>query len=60
MALLAVGQLHVQLFEAALGGDLAFLQVAKLRINLAHVGLDLLAAGSGLFGQLRQAQHFDL
>ena len=60
VALLAVGQLHVQLLEAALGGDAALLQLLQLRIDLGQVGRDLFAAGAGLLGQLRQAQRLDL
>jgi len=60
MAFLAVSQLHVEFFKPALGGDLALLQCLKLGLDLGQVGLDLLAAGARLLGQLAQAQHFDL
>ena len=60
MALLAVGQLHVKLFKAALSSDFALFQVTQLRFNVAHVKVNLFAARTGLFGQLRQAQHFHL
>ena len=60
MALLAVGQLHVEFFKATFSGDFALFQVAQLRFNLAHVELNLLAARARLLGQLREAQHFNL
>ena len=60
MALLAVGQLHVQFFKAAFGGDLALLQITQLCINLAHVRLNLLTARTGLLGQLGKPQHLYL
>ena len=60
MALLAVGQLHVQFLEAAFGGDAALLQFLQQRIDFGQVAGDLLAAGAGLLGQLRQAQRLDL
>ncbi len=60
MALLAVGQLHVELFEAALRGDAAFLQLFELRIDFGQVAGELLAACARLLGQLRQPQCFDL
>ena len=60
MALLAVGQLHVQFLEAAFGRDAALLQLLQQRIDFGQVAGDLLAAGAGLLGQLRQAQGLDL
>ena len=60
MAFLAVGQLHVQLFKACFSGDAALLQLIEFHIDLAEVGLNLLTAGAGLFGQLRQAQDLHL
>ena len=60
MALLAVGQLHVQLFKTCFGGDATLLQVVQLPHHFAQVGVDLLAAGTGLFGELGQAQCLDL
>jgi hypothetical protein len=60
MPLLAVGQLHVEFFEAAFGGDAALLQFLQQRVDLGQVAGDLLAAGPGLLGQLRQAQRLDL
>ena len=52
VTLLAVSQLHVQLFEAGFSGNAAFLQLVQLRINFCRVGRQLLASGTGLFGQL--------
>ena len=60
MALLAVGQLHVELFKARLGGDATFLQVGQLRIHLTQIAAELFAAGAGLLDQLGQAQELDL
>ena len=60
MALLAVGQLHVQFFKTRLRGDAALLKVAQLRLDLGQIGANLLAARPGLLGQLRQAQGLNL
>ena len=60
MALLAIGQSHVQRFEAAFGGDAALLQVFQLGIHLGQVTRQLGAAGAGLLGQLREPQCFHL
>ena len=60
MALLAVGQLHVQFLETAFGGDAALLQCFELRVDLRQVAFDLLTARTGLLGQLGQAQRLDL
>ena len=60
VALLAVSQLHIELFKPALGHGFAFFQVAQLRFNVNYVDLNLLGARAGLLGQLRQAQHFNL
>ena len=60
MPLLAVGQLHVKFFKAAFSLDFALFQLTQLRFNLTHVELDLLAARTGLLGQLGEAQHFNL
>ena len=60
MALLAVGQLHVKLVKKRFGRDPALLQIAQLRGDLRHVGIDLPTAGAGLFGQLGQALGFHL
>ena len=60
MALLGVGQLHVQLLETAFGRHAAFLQVFQQGVNLFQIGTDLVAAGAHLLSLLRQAQHFHL
>ena len=60
VALLAVGQLHVQFFKTRLRGDAALLQVAQLRLDLGQIGANLLAARPGLLGQLRQSQGLNL
>ena len=60
MALLAVGQLHVQLFKFRLCRCLALLQILELGIYLAQISAQLLGPCAGLIGQLRQAQRFDL
>ena len=60
LALLAVGQLHIEFFKACLSGHAALLQVGQLRLHLGQVAIDLLAAGTGLLGQLGQAQGFHL
>ena len=60
MALLRVGELHVQLLEARLGGHAALLQRLQRGIHLGQIAGELLAAGAGLLGQLGQAQGFDL
>ncbi len=60
VALLAVGQLHVQFLEARLGGHAALLQRLQLGIHLAQVGVDLLAARARLLGLLGQAQGLHL
>ena len=46
--------------KRAFGGDAALLQLLQQRIDFGQVAGDLLAARAGLFGQLRQAQGFDL
>ena len=56
MALLRVGQLHVELFKARLGRHAALLQVGQLRFDLGQVGANLFAARAGLLHQLRQPQ----
>ena len=48
MALLAVGQLHVQRFKLALGRHTALLQFFELRVYLGQIGFDLRTAGPGL------------
>lgn len=60
MALLAVGQLHVQFLEAGFGRHAALLDVGQLGLDLGQVGADLGIARAGLLGQLRQAQGLDL
>ena len=60
VALLRVGQLHVQLFKAGFRRDTALLQVTQLGIDLGHVAGNLLRPRTGLFSELRQAQRFDL
>ena len=60
VALLAVGELHVEFFKAGLGGHAALLQVAQLRVHLGQVCGNLLTAGAGLLSQLRQAQRLHL
>jgi hypothetical protein len=56
VALLAVGQLHVQFLETAFGRDPALLQLREQGIDFGQVGPDLLTAGPGLLGQLGQPQ----
>ena len=46
--------------KRAFGRDAALLQVVQLGVDFGQVAGDLLAAGAGLFGQLRQAQGLDL
>ena len=41
VALLAVGQLHVQFFKLRFGGDSAFLQVVQLGLHFGQVGVNL-------------------
>jgi hypothetical protein len=60
VAFLAVGQLHVEFFEARFRRHAALLKIFELGIDLGEVGADLLAARAGLLGQLRQAQGLDL
>jgi hypothetical protein len=60
MALLAVGQLHVQLLEARFGRDAALLQLLEQGIDFGQVAGDLLAACARLLRQLGQAQRLDL
>ena len=60
MPFLAVGQLHVEFFKTALSHGFALFQVAQLRFKIRHIQLNLRSARAGLFGQLRQAQHFYL
>ena len=52
--------MHVQLFKAGFGSHAALLQVGQLGLDLAQVGVNLLAARTGLLGQLGQAQGFHL
>ena len=60
VALLLVGQLHVEFFEPRLGRDPAFLQSLQQGLDFRQVCGDLLATVAGLLGQLRQPQGFDL
>ena len=60
MALLAVGQLHVQFLEPRLGGDAAFLQRFQQGVHFRQVARDLVAAGAGLLRQLGQPQRLHL
>ena len=53
VALLGVGQLHVQLFKAGFCGDAALLQLIEQSLDFGQVVVDLLAAGTGLRHQLR-------
>ena len=56
MALLHIGQLHVEFLEAAFGSGAADLQLFQQRIDFFQVGTDLGAARTHLFGLLLQAQ----
>jgi hypothetical protein len=60
MPLLAVGQLHVQCLEALFGRGTAFLQLRDQGLDFGQFGADLLAAGAGLFRQLREAHRLYL
>jgi hypothetical protein len=59
MALLAVGQLHVQLFKAGLGRH-ALLDIGELGLDFGQIGRRSALAGARLLGQLAQAQGLDL
>ena len=50
VAFLAVGQLHVEFFEAGFGIDATLLQIVELGIDLGQVAAELLAARAGLLG----------
>ena len=60
MTLLAVGQLHVELFEAGFSGGAAFLQIGQLGFHFRQITTDLLAARTRLLSQLAQAQGLHL
>ena len=60
VALLGVGELHVELFKARFQRHPALLEFIQLLIHLGQVAGNLGAAHTGLLGQLRQAQGFDL
>ena len=60
MPLLAIRQLHGQLFKAGLGGRSTLLQLIQRGLYLGHIGLNLRRAGTGLLGLLCQAQHVHL
>ncbi len=60
MAFLAVGELHVQLFETRLGSHRSLLKVRQLGLHFGQIGTDLLAPCPGLLRQLVQAQALDL
>ena len=60
MALLAIGQLHVQLFKAAFGRNLALFDIGELGLDFGQIRRDLGIARTGLLGQLRQAQSLNL
>jgi len=62
MTLLAIGQLHIQLFKARFGLDAALGQLFGLGLYFGQVLFDLGMALAGLLSQLRQAQgvHFKL
>ena len=60
MALLRVGQLHVELLETGLGDGAALLQIVDLGVDLGQVDLDLRLSRARLFGELLLAQRFDL
>ena len=59
-ALLAVGQLHVEFFEARLGGHAAFVQVGSVARRSRPVRRRAVRCGRGSVGQWRQAQGLDL
>lgn len=50
--LLSVGQLHVELFKTRLCRDSTLLDLLELLINFREIGCNLVASGTGLFGQL--------
>jgi hypothetical protein len=60
VALLRVGQLHVQFLEARLAGGAALLQLVELGVDLGQFVVELAAAGLRGLGLLRQAQQFHL
>ena len=60
VALLRVGQLHVQLFKAGFGRHTALLQLVQQGLDFGQVVVDLSATGPGLGHQLRQAKGLDL
>jgi hypothetical protein len=61
VALLRVGELHVQLFKARFGRHAALLQVAPADASTSDKSPAICSLRArGLLGQLRQAQRFDL
>ena len=60
MALLRIGQLHIQLFKAAFSGDAALLQIFQLCVDFSQISADLITAGLRLLRNLRHAQGFHL
>ena len=60
VALLSVGQLHVQLFKAGLRRDAALLQLVQQGLDFGQIVADLCTARLRLRHQLRQAQGLDL